>query len=59
MNSAMSLVQGLYPANPGYNITLANGSTVTGPLGGYQVRVSCHKMSMVSLNRSVSTVHPE
>ena len=37
MNSAISLTQGLYPANAGYNTTLANGSTITGPLGGYQV----------------------
>lgn len=36
LNSAQSLVQGLFPANLGYNIKLPNGSTVTGPLGGYQ-----------------------
>ncbi|KAF9458230.1 histidine phosphatase superfamily [Collybia nuda] len=36
LNSAQSLLQGLYPANPGYNTTLANGTTITGPLGGYQ-----------------------
>jgi prostatic aicd phosphatase len=36
MNSAASLLQGLYPANSSYKTTLANGSTVTGLLGGYQ-----------------------
>jgi len=36
MNSAASLLQGLYPANSSYKTTLANGSTVTGPLRGYQ-----------------------
>ena len=40
MNSAISLVQGLYPANANYSVTLANGSTITGPLGGYQVCVA-------------------
>ncbi|KAJ7593527.1 histidine phosphatase superfamily [Mycena floridula] len=34
--SAMSLVQGLFPANANYVTTLANGTTVKGPLGGYQ-----------------------
>lgn len=36
VNSATSLLQGLFPANTGYNTTLANGTVVTGPLGGYQ-----------------------
>ncbi|KAL0573387.1 hypothetical protein V5O48_008567 [Marasmius crinis-equi] len=34
--SAMSVVQGLFPANDNYKITLANGTTVEGPLDGYQ-----------------------
>ncbi|KAG6844518.1 hypothetical protein H0H87_006279 [Tephrocybe sp. NHM501043] len=36
MNSALSLLQGLVPANPGFNTTLANTTTITAPLGGYQ-----------------------
>ncbi|KAF8157825.1 histidine phosphatase superfamily [Crassisporium funariophilum] len=35
-NSAVSLLQGLFPATENYKTTLANGSTITGPLGGYQ-----------------------
>jgi len=35
-NSAVSLLQGLFPATLDYNTTLANGTTITGPLGGYQ-----------------------
>ncbi|KAG5648396.1 hypothetical protein DXG03_004970 [Asterophora parasitica] len=36
LNSAQSLLQGLYPANTGVQTTLANGTTITAPLGGYQ-----------------------
>lgn len=36
LTSAQSLVQGLFPANLGYNIKLPSGDTVIGPLGGYQ-----------------------
>ncbi|TFK40711.1 histidine phosphatase superfamily [Crucibulum laeve] len=35
-NSAVSVLQGLFPATQAYNTTLANGTTVIGPLGGYQ-----------------------
>lgn len=35
-NSAVSLLQGLYPATSDYNTTLANGTIVTAPLSGYQ-----------------------
>ncbi|KAF9534528.1 histidine phosphatase superfamily [Crepidotus variabilis] len=35
-NSAVSLLQGLYPATSDYNTTLADGTTVTAPLSGYQ-----------------------
>lgn len=35
-DSAIALLQGLYPPNPKNKITLANESTVTAPLGGYQ-----------------------
>ena len=35
-NSALSLLQGLFPATDNYNTTLANGTNVVGPLGGYQ-----------------------
>jgi prostatic aicd phosphatase len=37
-DSAVSTMQGLWPANAGYNETLANGTFLVGPLGGYQVR---------------------
>ncbi|KZT28839.1 phosphoglycerate mutase-like protein [Neolentinus lepideus HHB14362 ss-1] len=36
VDSANSLVQGLFPATTSYNTTLANGSTIVGPLNGYQ-----------------------
>ncbi|KAH7921462.1 phosphoglycerate mutase-like protein [Leucogyrophana mollusca] len=36
LDSAYGLLQGLYPPTRSSAITLANGSTVTGPLGGYQ-----------------------
>ncbi|KAL1744077.1 histidine phosphatase superfamily [Schizophyllum fasciatum] len=35
-DSAVSLMQGLYPNTTAYNTTLANGTTIIGPLGGYQ-----------------------
>ena len=36
LNSVQGLLQGLFPPTPDNNITLANGTTVIGPLGGYQ-----------------------
>ncbi|KAG6900396.1 hypothetical protein C0993_011384 [Termitomyces sp. T159_Od127] len=36
LNSAQSLVQGLFPANSDFTTTLANGSTIEAPLNGYQ-----------------------
>jgi len=35
-DSSISVVQGLWPATSNYNSTLANGSTIAAPLGGYQ-----------------------
>lgn len=35
-DSSISVVQGLWPATTNYNTTLANGTTVVAPLGGYQ-----------------------
>jgi lysosomal acid phosphatase len=35
-DSALALLQGLYPPHPNNKIELANGTTVTAPLGGYQ-----------------------
>ncbi|EGN98125.1 hypothetical protein SERLA73DRAFT_55599 [Serpula lacrymans var. lacrymans S7.3] len=32
----MSLVQGLWPPSPNNTVSLANGTTITAPLGGYQ-----------------------
>lgn len=40
-DSCVSLTQGLWPVTPSNNITLANGTTITAPLGGYQVCMSC------------------
>ena len=37
-DSCVSLTQGLWPLTADNNITLANGSTIVAPLGGYQVR---------------------
>ena len=37
-DSAMSAIQGMWPASTSYNETLANGTVVVGPLNGYQVR---------------------
>ncbi|KAG2159292.1 phosphoglycerate mutase-like protein [Suillus bovinus] len=36
LNSAYALLQGLYPSTKKSEITLANGTTVVPPLGGYQ-----------------------
>lgn len=35
-DSAIALLQGLYPPNPNNKIVLANETTVVAPLGGYQ-----------------------
>jgi lysosomal acid phosphatase len=35
-DSAIALLQGLFPPNPNNKILLANGTTVVAPLGGYQ-----------------------
>ncbi|KAF7331456.1 hypothetical protein MKEN_00024300 [Mycena kentingensis (nom. inval.)] len=35
-DSAIALLQGLYPPNPRNKVTLANGTSVMAPLGGYQ-----------------------
>ncbi|GLB38274.1 putative HCO3- transporter family protein [Lyophyllum shimeji] len=36
LNSAQSLLQGLFPANSNSSTVLANGTTITAPLAGYQ-----------------------
>ncbi|KAJ3731464.1 histidine phosphatase superfamily [Lentinula guzmanii] len=36
MNSAEALLQGLFPPDSDYSTTLANGTTIEAPLGGYQ-----------------------
>ena len=36
LNAVQGLLQGLYPPTVDNNITLANGTTVVAPLGGYQ-----------------------
>jgi len=35
-SSAVSLLQGLFPPSSMYNMTLANGTMIVGPMGGYQ-----------------------
>ncbi|KLO05435.1 phosphoglycerate mutase-like protein [Schizopora paradoxa] len=35
-NSVVALLQGLFPPNPSSRSSLANGTTVVGPFGGYQ-----------------------
>ncbi|KAG6811736.1 hypothetical protein H0H92_006088 [Tricholoma furcatifolium] len=35
-DSAIALLQGLFPPNPNNKVTLANDSTIVAPLGGYQ-----------------------
>ncbi|RXW22878.1 hypothetical protein EST38_g2990 [Candolleomyces aberdarensis] len=35
-NSVLSMLQGLFPPTTQYNTTLANGTTIVGPLTGYQ-----------------------
>jgi hypothetical protein len=37
-DSAVALTQGLWPATTLFNTSLANGTVVSSPLGGYQVR---------------------
>lgn len=37
-DSAVALTQGLWPATSLFNSSLANGTIVSSPLGGYQVR---------------------
>ena len=36
LNSVYGLLGGLFPPTPDNNIALANGTTITGPFGGYQ-----------------------
>lgn len=45
-DSSISVVQGLWPATNNYNTTLANGTTIIAPLGGYQYVPSkyCHRL---------------
>jgi lysosomal acid phosphatase len=35
-DSAIALLQGLFPPNPKNSIDLANGTRIVAPLGGYQ-----------------------
>jgi prostatic aicd phosphatase len=51
LNSAQSLVQGLFPATKAYNVTLANGKTITGPLGGYQASSTYFRSTSAFSNR--------
>ncbi len=53
----MSLLQGLFPATSSYNVTLANGTNVEGPLGGYQVCKCDFITSRMNDHHSLHTVH--
>ncbi|KIY48077.1 phosphoglycerate mutase-like protein [Fistulina hepatica ATCC 64428] len=48
-SSAVSLLQGLYPPTTEYQMTLANGTTIIGPLGGYQAIESVEPDNDISL----------
>jgi len=54
-DSVISTMQGMWPANTSYNITLANGTTVVGPLNGYQVRKHSFQPSLS--DNSLSSLH--
>lgn len=59
-DSAVALLQGLYPANTNYTTDLANGSVITGALSGYQVRIPSFLESPISdLSRSTFRVSAE
>jgi len=51
LNSAYALLQGLYPSTPKSEMTLANGTMVLSPLGGFQYvpgKLACnHNYSFV------------
>ena len=38
-NSALAVLQGLFPPTPSFSETIGNGTNITAPLGGYQVGV--------------------
>ncbi|OAX39877.1 phosphoglycerate mutase-like protein [Rhizopogon vinicolor AM-OR11-026] len=61
-DSCVSLTQGLWPVTPSNNITLANGTTVTAPLGGYQyIPSEFLSMALASIqcsHRIVESVDP-
>ena len=43
VSSTMALLSGLFPPTPAFNITLANGTTVVGALGGNQFIPGPHR----------------
>ena len=47
--SVQGLLQGLFPPTPDNNITLANGTTVISPLGGYQYIPGTQAQRLLSL----------
>jgi len=55
-SSAMSAMQGMWPAQTSYNETLANGTVVVGPLGGYQVREPIRRFSFLMRQLTSSRV---
>lgn len=58
-DSALALVQGLWPASPAFNTTLSDGTNVPGPLGGYQVRKNYPLRVPESTVLTTSAVRPQ
>ncbi|KAH7885139.1 histidine phosphatase superfamily [Phlebopus sp. FC_14] len=58
-DSCVSLTQGLWPVTTSNNITLANGSTITAPLGGYQYVIEFGGDENISSGGSVDAVDPD
>lgn len=52
VDSAVALLQGLYPPTPRSRTNLANGTTVVGPFGGYQYVTSMLCFDYLSHNGS-------
>ena len=55
LNSVQGLLQGLFPPTPDNNITLANGTTIISPLGGYQYIPGAYRTAV--LDSQTLTLH--
>ncbi|KAF8959984.1 histidine phosphatase superfamily [Flammula alnicola] len=54
-DSAIALLQGLFPPNPNNKIVLANETTVVAPLGGYQYVPGMHRNRRTGNDRSLES----